>query len=108
MYLMEDPRESQRLTSKVEPDAWVRSYLHDYLPTRTVLDIGCGPGVIAHSIGAQFPSTLVFGVDASSARVAEAIKTTERIPNVTIRHGTASRLQFADDTFDLVYCRFLL
>ena len=55
-YFMEDPREAQRLADKVEPDVWVSRFVLPYLtPTSHVLDVGCGPGVLATAIARHCP-----------------------------------------------------
>lgn len=110
MYFMEDPREAERLAAKVAPESWVTTYLPAPSPygVREVLDVGCGPGVIARTLARQYPQAYVTGLDISPDRVAQAIQRNADVPNVAICHGSATNMLFADDHFDLVYCRLLL
>ena len=106
-YFMDDPREAKRLADKVNPDGWARQYVVPLLDSATaILDVGCGPGVIACAVGRSKPSVSMTGIDLSTAR----IKTmgANLPPNVRLQQGDACQLLFADDSFDLVYCRFLL
>lgn len=109
MYLMDDPREAERLAAKVDPERWVETYLRRHLfSSCSVLDVGCGPGVIARAIGKLFPTTTVVGVDASAERISEARRLVGDCLNVEMSEGRASCLPFESHQFDLVYCRFLL
>lgn len=71
-----------------------------------VLDVGCGPGVMAHAVierGCEF-----WGVD-PSVRMIELAQT-ELAPS-TLAHfqvGTASSLDYADGSFDAVICMGVL
>lgn len=107
-YFMEDTREASRLSSKVDPDAWVARYLDRFLETsKKVLDIGCGPGVIASAVANAAPHAQVFGMDQSEARIDNDVN--KNIPaNCELRSGNAVSLPFDSDEFDLIYCRFML
>lgn len=67
-------------------------------PSRT-LDVGTGTGVAAHALAGWFPSAEVTGVDLAEAMVAEARSKGGR---ASFQVADASRLPFADGTFDLV------
>jgi ubiquinone/menaquinone biosynthesis C-methylase UbiE len=104
-YLMEDPREAERLAAKVDSQAWVTQNIAPLLaPGMRVLDVGCGPGQLASALAAMHPNVEVVGVDVSRARF-EGRKTP---PNVSLLPGDGRSLPFGAETFDLVYCRFLL
>jgi SAM-dependent methyltransferase len=108
-YLMDDPREAQRLAEKVNPAHWVAKYFAPPLVIgRDVLDVGCGPGVIAAQIARDFPDNKITGIDLSEDRVAEARKNMADLPNATVQQGVAIDLPFLSGSFDLVYSRFLL
>jgi ubiquinone/menaquinone biosynthesis C-methylase UbiE len=108
-YIMEDPREAGRLEGKVDPDVVLERYLRPHLDgTRDVLDVGCGPAVITRAIGAACPDANVVGLDASEARLAVARENVACLPNVSLKCGTATDLPFESDSFDVVFCRFLL
>src|SRR5262249_32287328 len=101
--------EGRRLAAKVNADGFVDTYLRPYLHgARDVLDVGCGPEVIACAVARAGRQTRVVGLDVSEDRLAEAARNSARLPNRTVRHGTAPRLPFESGVFDLAYCRFLL
>jgi len=107
-YFMEDPREAQRLADKVDAGAWVNRYVQPHLePESRVLDVGCGPGVLAAEIAARFPAARVIGLDQNPDRSTEAGARLDRFGGYAIV-GDALALPFEDGSFDLVYCRFLL
>lgn len=72
---------------------------------RAALDVGCGTGFplieLAERLG---PSAHVDGIDTWSAAVERARSkiAARRTPNVTVHEGSASKMPFADATFDLI------
>lgn len=67
-----------------------------------VLDVGCGPGVMAQDVlnlGCNF-----WGVDGSSPMITECRKRFEMVPRTHFSVGNAIALPFPDGTFDLVMC----
>ena len=64
-----------------------------------VLDVGTGTGVAALALADWFPAAEVVGVDLSPAMLAEAESKGSR---VRFQVADASRLPFADGSFDLV------
>ncbi|HNQ74225.1 MAG TPA: methyltransferase domain-containing protein [Verrucomicrobiota bacterium] len=106
---MEDPREARRLAGKVDAPAWVQAHYARHARSATrVLDVGCGPGVLAAALAQRFPHCVVTGLDASETRLAEARSTFAHLQNAQTCQGEATKLPFANETFDFVYCRFLL
>lgn len=76
-----------------------------------VADIGCGIGSVSTWIAQQvFPNGSVVGVDASIAQVEQARQKAKTLDlkNVTFVEGSAYDTKLPSDSFDLVYCRFLL
>lgn len=109
VYLMDDPREAKRLADKVDAPRWVDAYFARHLkPDSRVLDVGCGPGVLAAEVARRIPSGNVTGFDASADRLTEAQKNFIRLGNAQAQAGEATALPFTDDSFDFIYCRFLL
>jgi ubiquinone/menaquinone biosynthesis C-methylase UbiE len=106
-YFMDDPREASRLRRKVDPEQWVARYLSPMLPRAgNVLEVGCGPGVMAFAAARERSTLTVTGVDISPARFARSVA--DRPRNVILREADALDLPFANGTFDLVYSRLLL
>jgi ubiquinone/menaquinone biosynthesis C-methylase UbiE len=104
---MEDPREAQRLSRKVDADRWVAQYLTPWLPwTRRILEVGCGPGGLAIAAGLSMPSAEVIGLDLNQERFSQTLGGLP--PNVKLQQAQAGHLPFPAETFDLVYSRFLL
>ena len=107
-YFMDDPREGQRLADKVDPQAWVSRFVEPLLqPNSVVLDVGCGPGVLAAAVAARCPRGRVVALDQSPDRAHQADLLLAPWDGAAVV-GDAAALPFADASFDLVYCRFLL
>jgi SAM-dependent methyltransferase len=79
-------------------------------PESTVLDIGCGPGVIAIDVAREVGEGHVTGLDLIPDRVESAIARAaeEGVHNVEFLQGDALALPLEDDSFDLVYSTFAL
>ena len=109
-YLMESAHEAGRLIAKVNPVDWVNKHFAPFLGDNVtgVLDVGCGPGVIAAEVARRLPTAEVVGFDISTDRLAHAKQHFAGLRNARTAQGNATSLPFADDSFDLVHCRFLL
>jgi SAM-dependent methyltransferase len=108
-YIMEDPREAQRLLDKVDSDAWISKFLEPRLTgVRSLLSVGCGPGVFLRELAENHPEIDIVGVDISPSRVSEAEKRLRGLPNARACVGDALSLPFESNSFDLVFSRFLL
>lgn len=69
--------------------------------TARVLDVGCGSGAgLLSFVRWGFASEGLSGIDLDADRVAKA---RTDVPAADIRLGDASRMEFADETFDLVF-----
>lgn len=108
-YLMDDPRESARLAGKVDARDWASRYcvsvLRQYPTSAYVLDVGCGPGVLASAVARCCPEATVCAIDRSADRIGAA--SNQHSP-VHLVQGDARSLAFPDEMFDFVYSRFLL
>jgi ubiquinone/menaquinone biosynthesis C-methylase UbiE len=73
-------------------------------PGDTVLDVACGPGNFTRSFAREAGDDgLVVGLDASRSMLEQALN--EGVPgNVAYVRGDATRLPFADESFDAVCC----
>lgn len=106
---MDDEREASRLAKKVNPTEWITTHFSSYLGRgMSVLDIGCGPGVIAGAIGSHFSKVKVTGVDISKSRLIQARKNCKGIHGVHFTYGNAFSLPFITNRFDFVYSRLLM
>ncbi len=66
----------------------------------SVLDVGCGTGLLLACLADAFPDSRLAGVDASPDMLELA---RERLPaDVTLKTGWAEELPFGDDSFDTV------
>ena len=69
-----------------------------------VLDLGCGTGAGTLFLAREFPTAGIRGLDLSDSMIARAQSKIGLDPEgrVSFRVGDASKLPFADDSFDLV------
>ena len=75
-------------------------------PGMKVLDVGCGPGTITLGVAAEINSGTVVGIDPNSRFIDLAQKRGEQVKypgNISFQVGDSHRLDFKDETFDLVY-----
>jgi SAM-dependent methyltransferase len=108
-YIMDHPREAQRLLDKVDPDAWIAKFIEPYLTgVRNFLSVGCGPGVFLRELAVNHLQMDVAGVDLSVSRIRDAEKRLNGLPNARVCVGEATALPFDDNSFDIVFSRFLL
>jgi SAM-dependent methyltransferase len=108
-YIMDDPREGQRLLDKVDATSWISKYLEPHLlDARTILSVGCGPGVFLPELAALRPNTEFVGVDVSEERIQQAESRLRGVPNARVQIGDAQALPFESGSFDFVFCRFLM
>jgi SAM-dependent methyltransferase len=108
-YIMDDPAEGQRLLDKADANAWIPKYLQTHLTkAKSVLSVGCGPGVFLREIAELHPDIDVVGVDKSAIRIQQAEQRFHGLPNASAFAGDVMDLPFESNRFDLVFCRFLL
>ena len=78
---------------------------------RTVLDLGCGIGILSCLLAAKVgPGGRVLGIDSSEDQIAVARGEADsaRLDNVDLVPLPAEKVHTLNGTFDIVYCRFLL
>jgi len=71
------------------------------LEPTSVLDVGCGEGVVTERLARRLAPTQVLGVDANEARL-NAEWSARGAPNLSFATGSAYDLPFEDESFDLV------
>jgi SAM-dependent methyltransferase len=73
---------------------------------RHVLDVACGPGLVACALAAE--ARCITGIDLTPRMIEEARATarTQSVGNVTWLVGSAMQLPFADATFSVVLTRY--
>ncbi|MCX8173288.1 MAG: methyltransferase domain-containing protein [Thermoplasmata archaeon] len=76
----------------------------------TVLDVACGPGVLACALAERWKDARITGVDISEEMVNYARRRAERAGyrNLEFILGDAMMLPFQDENFDVVVCRGFL
>ncbi|MFT3714253.1 MAG: methyltransferase domain-containing protein [Archangium sp.] len=79
--------------------------LLDFAPGHRVLDLATGVAAMATRLLKRFPGISLVGVDLSRTQLGAA---RSHHPEVTVLRGDATRLPFADETFDRVHCSWLL
>src|SRR5262245_29466945 len=75
-----------------------------------VADFGCGVGMVTEQLAELIGlDGHVVGVDVSGAQIAQArVRLKGRAANASFVETSAIRTGLPPDTFDLIYCRFLL
>lgn len=81
-----------------------RARVLELLPAKLgkVLDVGCGPGVMAESVAERGGEML--GVDLSPEMVNEARAKFKDFPNTSFEVGNVEALELPDESFDQVIC----
>ncbi len=100
-----DPSEQDRLARlNAMTNAEFVRYLNPAGGDR-VLEVGSGLGLLAVEVASR--AVRVTGIEHAGAQLAEAQRRSSA-PNVEFVQGDAHALPFADASFDLVYCRYVL
>ncbi len=75
----------------------------------TVLDLGCGSGIVSCELARLVQSGQVVGVDLSESMLTRArwFQEREQLSNLAFQQNSAYELDFAEASFDFVYARLL-
>jgi ubiquinone/menaquinone biosynthesis C-methylase UbiE len=74
-----------------------------------VIDIGCGPGIIASELAKFASQGMVIGVDKNNTMIEQckANQEFQKIENLSFQEGDVFELKIAESSVDIVYSRFL-
>ena len=110
-------RETRLGTWFLETDIWLRYVLAVAVadlerllgprsgPFPAILDVGCGHGKALPILEAKFGPRVLVGVDVDPALIARAGREAVRCRcRVELKVGSATRLDAADGSFDMVFC----
>lgn len=78
-------------------------FTHLLKPTMRILDVGCGPGSISATLAPFVPDGKVIGIDQSDTTLERARNQPNLPSNCTFQTGDALKLDFPEDTFDVVH-----
>lgn len=107
--------ESQEEFSRLEDQS--KLSLYDYkeelkhfnpAPGQTILDAGCGSGVVSRYIAEQHPKCQIVACDAASGRLAEAEQHSKDFKNLKFKEANLTELNFEENTFDWIICRYVI
>jgi ubiquinone/menaquinone biosynthesis C-methylase UbiE len=105
-YIHGTSEEEQQRLSKLN-DLTNASFV-DFVKVRetdNVLELGSGLGILAEMISRKLSHGSVTGIEISEAQIAKCPPASKRLSFI---HGDVHNLPFADDSFDVVYCRYIL
>jgi SAM-dependent methyltransferase len=100
-----DAREVARLEKQADFTAALTFSRLELAPGHRVLDLATGVGAMGVRLQRASPGAHVVGVDLSADQLAASRRNHPALP---VARGDATRLPFADGTFDRVHCSWLL
>lgn len=74
----------------------------------TILDAGCGSGIVTRYLASLNPKAQIIGCDAATDRLEQTQKICEQHRNIQIVRENLTQLSFHNNTFDKVICRYVL
>lgn len=110
-YVIDSDQEPLRLERQAEL-ADITLHL-PYIPldgARNILDVGCGSGSMTRLLAKSAPQANVVGVDTNKQYLdfARRKATEENLQSIEFREADAFSLPFADQSFDVVWSKYLL
>ena len=78
------------------------------IPDARILDLGCGQGNTTRCLAETLKPAVCTGLEYDANLVEYAKTQPENPPSVRFQQGDATQLPFADESFDVVFCRYLL
>ena len=115
-YVLENVKEFERLEKQSQHQTYnYQLELSRFLPkeTGTILDAGCGSGVVSRYLANLYPAAQVVGCDFSEQRVAQATNfihsvKKDQTSNLKFIAQNLTQLTFDSSSFDGVVCRYVL
>lgn len=103
-----NPERQQLLAALLDPPT--RDVLARLPPVSgaTMLDVGCGQGNTTRCLAEALDPAVCIGLEYDHGLVDYARTRPGNPPSVRFQQGDATRIPFADATFDLAFCRYLL
>jgi len=113
---MDSPRETKSKHAKYKSQNPISRYLvRSFLKTierlvvplhpRTLLDVGCGEGMVLKSLEGHLTETRCAAIDLDPVEAADAAR---NLPWCDVHVGSVYELPFDEDSFDLVVCSEVL
>lgn len=110
-YILEHASEFERLEKQSQNKSYdYVSELKGFHPKvgATILDAGCGSGVVSRYLAEKFPQGKVIGCDASGDRILQASAMARNISNLEFKQSDLLKTVFESSSFDAVICRYVL
>ena len=99
----------ERGRTRVDAPEWVHRHLTPHLLGCTrILDVGCGSATIAAEVARRYPESEIVALDDVAVPLWPARQNLHVHANASVLAADVTALPFDDDSFDLVYSRFLL
>ena len=74
----------------------------------SILDAGCGSGIIAEYVSRKNGDGNVLGIDCEAEKIRDNLVKYKEIKNLKFEEGNIYKLNFPDAIYDLCYTRFVL
>jgi ubiquinone/menaquinone biosynthesis C-methylase UbiE len=109
VYVMESEAEAERLVAQERAfPSTPRLELTGLRPGAAVVDVGCGPGVVAESMLERVgPGGRLVAVDPHAGRLAVAARRLARYPNAQALQAALPETGLEGGQFDYVWCQFV-
>lgn len=110
-YLLESEQENNRLEHQSSLAAYnLQEELQKFktFPSASILDAGCGSGVLLRFLEKQYPKASLHGCDLSENRLSNIRNTFLRPTQVDLKTADLALLPYADHSFDVIFCRYVL
>ncbi|MBC7396910.1 MAG: methyltransferase domain-containing protein [Bdellovibrionales bacterium] len=110
-YVLENNSEFERLEKQSQTEAFdfkVELAHIEFTKSGTILDAGCGSGIVTRHLAALYPESKITGCDFSNNRVNQARSEAKQLINIEFCQQDLTQMTFAPGSFDEIVCRFVL